>query len=93
MKEQYDIEEGDQTMYLEVDVSLYPLAEEYLQHPVHDFVELLEKHGCEVENGPMSSIVKGESAQVFEALRIGYEQAALKSGCVLIIKVVNVCPL
>jgi len=80
-------------MYLEADVSLYPLAEEHLQHPVHDFVELIEKHGCSVENGPMSSIVKGESEQLFEALRQGYEQAALKSGCLLIIKICNVCPL
>ena len=31
--------------------------------------------------------------QLFEALRKGYEQAALKSGCVLIIKICNVCPL
>jgi uncharacterized protein YqgV (UPF0045/DUF77 family) len=80
-------------MYIEADVSLYPLAEEYLKHPVHDFVEQIEKHGCSVENGPMSSIVKGESEQLFEALRKGYEQAALKSGCVLIIKICNVCPL
>ena len=80
-------------MNIEADVSLYPLAEQYLQHPVHDFVELLEKRGCSVENGPTSSIVKGESEQVFEALRLGYEQAALKSGCVLIVKICNVCPL
>ena len=80
-------------MKLELDVSLYPLAEEYIAHPVRDFVEVLEKRGCTVENGPTSSIVTGESKQVFEALRIGYEQAAQKSGCVLIIKVCNVCPL
>ena len=80
-------------MKLEADVSLYPLAEEHLVHPVHDFVEVLKKHGCTVENGPTSSIVAGESVQVFEALRIGYEQAAQKSGCVLIIKICNVCPL
>jgi uncharacterized protein YqgV (UPF0045/DUF77 family) len=80
-------------MYLEADVSLYPLAEQYLQHPVHDFVETLEENGCSVENGPTSSIVKGESEQLFQALRKGYEQAAVKSGCVLIIKICNVCPL
>ena len=80
-------------MIIEADVSLYPLAEEHLKHPVHDFVHLIEQHGCSVENGPTSSIVKGESEQLFEALRKGYEQAALKSGCVLIIKISNVCPL
>jgi uncharacterized protein YqgV (UPF0045/DUF77 family) len=58
-------------MNLEVEFSFYPLTEEYLEHPVHDFIEVLEKHGCVVEIGVMSSIVKGDSAQVFDALRIG----------------------
>ncbi len=80
-------------MRVEAEVSLYPLTEESLEHPVMDFAEVLKRHGCEVEVGSMSSIVKGESAQVFEAFRLGYEQAAQKSGCVLIIKACNVCPL
>jgi uncharacterized protein YqgV (UPF0045/DUF77 family) len=80
-------------MTVEVEVSLYPLTDEYLEHPVHDFVELLQEHGCTVEITPMSSIVTGESSQVFEALRVGYESAAKKSGCVLLVKACNVCPL
>jgi uncharacterized protein YqgV (UPF0045/DUF77 family) len=80
-------------MNVEVEVSLYPLAEEHLELPARDFVDVLEKRGCMVEHTPLSSIVKGESAKVFEALRLGYEQAAQKSGCVLIIKACNVCPL
>ena len=80
-------------MKVEMEVSLYPLADEYIEHPVHDFVDVLKSHGCEVENGPLSSIVKGESSKVFEALRLGYEKAAQKSGCVLIIKACNICPL
>ena len=80
-------------MKVEAEVSLYPLTEETLEHPVHDFSDVLKNHGCEVEVGPMSLIVKGESSQVFEAFRLGYEQAAQKSGCVLIIKACNACPL
>jgi len=80
-------------MNVELEVSLYPLTEELLEHPVQDFVKLLEKQGCTVEHTPLSSIVKGESAEVFEALRLGYEQAAQKTGCVLIVKACNVCPL
>jgi len=80
-------------MKVEAEVSLYPLTEVNLEHPVHDFAHVLETHGCTVEVGPMSSIVKGESPAVFEALRIGYEKAAQKSGCLLIIKACNVCPL
>jgi uncharacterized protein YqgV (UPF0045/DUF77 family) len=80
-------------MNTEAEVSLYPLTEVNLEHPVHDFARVLETHGCTVVVGPMSSIVKGESSAVFEALRIGYEEAARKSGCLLIIKACNVCPL
>ena len=80
-------------MDVEMEVSLYPLAEENLAHPVHDFTNLLQKHGCKVETGPMSSLVQGDSTQVFEALRIAYEHAAEESGCVLIVKACNVCPL
>ena len=80
-------------MNVETEVSLYPLTEINLEHPVHDFVRILNTHGCTVEVGPMSSIVKGESTRVFEALRIGYEEAAKKSGCLLLVKACNVCPL
>jgi uncharacterized protein YqgV (UPF0045/DUF77 family) len=80
-------------MNIELEISLYPLTEEFLEHPVKDFVDGLEERGCTVEHTPMSSIVKGESATVFEALRLGYEEAAQKSGCVLIIKACNVCAL
>lgn len=80
-------------MKVEMEVSLYPLTEENLEHPVLDFEDMLKSHGCEVEAGSMSLIVTGESAEVFEALRLGYEQTAKKSGCVLIIKACNACPL
>lgn len=78
---------------IEAEVSLYPLVEEYLEHPVQDFIELLKQHGCKVEEGPMSLVVEGGSSKVFEALRLGYEKAARQSGCVLLIKVCNVCAL
>jgi uncharacterized protein YqgV (UPF0045/DUF77 family) len=80
-------------MNVEAEVSLYPLTEINLEHPVHDFAQVLTTHGCTVQVGPMSSIVKGESTRVFEALRVGYEEAAKKSGCLLIVKACNVCPL
>lgn len=80
-------------MNVELEVSLYPLAEETLEHPVKDFVDVLEQHGCTVSHTPLSSIVTGESKNAFEAVRLGYEQAAAKSGCVLIVKACNACAL
>lgn len=73
-------------------MSLYPLGEPHLSHPIQAFVKVLEDHACEAETGQMSTIVKGEPANVFEALRSAYEQAASEGGCVLIVKVSNVCP-
>ena len=80
-------------MDVELEVSLYPLTEDYLEHPVQDFVTLLESHGCSVSHTPLSSIVQGDSKAVFEAIRLGYEQAVGKSGCVLIVKACNACAL
>lgn len=79
-------------MEVEAEVSLYPLGEPHLSHPIQAFVQVLEAHGCEAEVGQMSTIVKGESANVFEALRVGYENACEQGGCVLIVKASNVCP-
>jgi len=79
-------------MEVEAEVSLYPLGEPHLSRPIQAFVKVLEDHGCEAEVGQMSTIVKGESADVFEALRAGYERACEEGGCVLIIKASNVCP-
>lgn len=80
-------------MEVEMDVSLYALGPTSVIHPVHDFVEVLEEHGCEVTVTSTSLVVTGQSEDVFEALRIGYEAAAKKSGCVLVVKACNVCPL
>lgn len=79
-------------MEMEAEVSLYPLGELHLSEPIQAFVKVLQDHDCEAEVGQMSTIVKGESAKVFEALRAGYEQACQKGGCVLVVKASNVCP-
>jgi len=79
-------------MNVTMEVSLYPLGDEHLSHAIDAFVEILKDHGCQVEVGPMSSLISGETLQVFEALRLGYEKVAGRGGCVLIVKASNVCP-
>jgi len=80
-------------MRVEAEVSLYPLGEERLSPSINSFVHGLKEHGCEAEVGQMSTLVKGDSAQVFDALRAGYEKAAGHGGCVLIVHVCNACPM
>ena len=79
-------------MEVEAEVSLYPLGEPHLSHPIQAFVDVMKEHECEAEVGQMSTIVKGESHHVFEALRVGYERACEAGGCVLVVKASNVCP-
>jgi len=79
-------------MDVEAEISLYPLGEPHLSHPIQSFVKVLEDHDCEVEVGQMSTLVTGESTDFFEALRAGYEQACEQGGCVLVVKASNVCP-
>ena len=80
-------------MEVEMDVSLYLLGPTSVTHPVHDFVEVLKQHDCQVQTTSNSLIVTGQSGKVFDALRIGYESAADKGGCVLVVKACNVCQL
>ena len=80
-------------MELEMDVSLYALGPTSVTHPVHDFVDVLKQHNCQVEVTSTSLIITGQSEQIFDALRIGYETAANKGGCVLVVKACNVCQL
>ena len=80
-------------MRIEAEVSLYPLGKERLSPFIDSFVGALEEHGCETDVGPMSTLVKGDTDQVFDALKAGYEKAAEQGGCVLIVHASNACPM
>jgi len=79
-------------MRVEAEVSLYPLGEQRLSPFIASFVSVLKEHGCEVEVGQMSTLLKGDTTQVFAALKAGYEKAAGRGGCVLIVHASNACP-
>jgi uncharacterized protein YqgV (UPF0045/DUF77 family) len=78
-------------MEVEAEVSLYPLGRKHLGPSANAFVETLRENGCRLKVGDMSSLVAGDSQQVFDALRRGYEEAASQGGCVLIVKACNAC--
>jgi uncharacterized protein YqgV (UPF0045/DUF77 family) len=51
-----------------VDVSLYPLAEDFIP-PINDVIRRLTKHASiEVTTNPMSTQIRGEYADVMAAL-------------------------
>ena len=56
-------------MHIAVEMSLYPLADEFIP-PILDFIERLKTHpGLAVATNSMSTQVSGELDDVFDALR------------------------
>ena len=74
-------------MRVQAEVSLYPLGVEELLPPIKEFIEALRGEGLEVEVGPLSSYVVGESETIFSALGRAFEKVAKKYRCVLVTKV------
>jgi len=79
-------------MEVEVEVGPYPLGQKELGHGVKAFIQMLQEQGCQVEVGDMSTLVTGQSTQVFDGSRRGFDRAASEGACVLIVKACNVCP-
>lgn len=56
-------------MQIAVDISLYPLADEFLA-PIRDVIDRLNTHSSlEVRTNPMSTQIRGEYAEVMNALQ------------------------
>lgn len=79
-------------MIVQAEVSLYPLGEPDLSPAIETLVEAIKERGCAVEMGPMSSLVQGDSSDVFPALQTGFEIVARRWRCVMVLKVSNACP-
>lgn len=57
-------------MHIAVEMSLYPLSEQFIP-PILDFIARLQAHpGLAVVTNSMSTQVSGEYEAVFEALRV-----------------------
>jgi uncharacterized protein YqgV (UPF0045/DUF77 family) len=74
-------------MKVQMEVSLYPFGVEELLPPIKEFIEALRREGLEVEVGPLSSYVVGESETLFSTLGRAFEKVAKKHRCVLVTKV------
>lgn len=79
-------------MKLQAEISIYPLKTTELSSPVDEFCRILQSRGLEVQSGPMSSSVSGECKDLFEAVRVAFEQLAEKYQVVMTAKISNACP-
>ena len=73
-------------------ISLYPLRQAHLGPAIEILRRTLEAHGLGAEVGPMSTMVRGETAIVFAALADAFDKAARTGQVVMTFTVSNACP-
>ena len=79
-------------MGLTAQVSLYPLRQPELAPAIDEALEIFLQQGLEVTPGPMSSLVAGDSANVFRALQRAFQNAAEEGEVVMVTTFSNACP-
>ncbi len=79
-------------MKVQAQISLYPLRTPDLAEPITRFVQQLERDGLDINIGPMSTQVTGDSNVLFARLAEAFEDAASHGDVVLLLKVSNACP-
>jgi len=78
-------------MKLQAEVSLYPLRTKGLSSPINAFYTSMARTGVTLDPGRMSTLVSGDSAQVFAAIQRAFSEVAEKQQLVLVVKVSNAC--
>jgi len=79
-------------MVISAQVSLYPLRQERLSPALEVVKTAFEAHGLRPKVGAMSTLVEGDIAMVFSALRDAFEQAAGMGQVVMTVTLSNACP-
>jgi uncharacterized protein YqgV (UPF0045/DUF77 family) len=80
-------------MIVSAQISIYPLRQERLSPAVEAVAASLAARGLRSQVGPMSTVVTGETAAVFDALRAAYEGVAATGHVVMAVTLSNACPL
>lgn len=79
-------------MTIAAQVSLYPLREEHLGPVIEQAVATFRRHGVEVWEGMMSTVLAGELDVVVAALRNAFATAAAGGEVVMVVTLSNGCP-
>lgn len=78
------------SMRVQAEVSFYPLKTQDVTREIVAFVETLRGHGVEVELGPLSALIRGEAAAVFDVLKQAYQARAQAGTAAMVVKYVNI---
>ncbi len=77
---------------LTAQVSLYPLRQEHLSPAIDAALARWRERGLEVQPGAMSTLIAGDEAAVWEALRDAFAAATAYGETVMVVTVSNACP-
>ena len=80
-------------MNISAQLSVYPLRQPHLSPVIDEVVGVLRLHGLQVEPGTMSTLLRGDSEQVFPALREAFQRAGQRGHVVMAVTLSNACPL
>ncbi len=80
-------------MMVSAQVSVYPLGQANLSQAIEATWEAFASRGLQCTPGAMSTILEGEEANVFAALRDGFRAASAHGGTVMVVTVSNACPM
>jgi uncharacterized protein YqgV (UPF0045/DUF77 family) len=78
---------------VQTEMSLYRLGTDLLGESIDLFLDEFSNRPLEVTTGPMSTLVVGEVAVIFNALSAAFAGAAENGPAVLVVKISNACPL
>jgi len=78
-------------MIISVEISYYPLTEDY-NIPVRNFIHKLSGLGLIVETGKMSSVISGEYENVMKSLTASMKDLMEQVPSVFSLKISNSCP-
>ena len=72
-------------------ISLYPLKDDYIP-PIKAVIRIFRDHDLHVDVGAMSTVISGETDEVFQALQAAYQRAAEDGHFILVVTLTNACP-
>jgi uncharacterized protein YqgV (UPF0045/DUF77 family) len=79
-------------MHVSAQISLYPLRRDHLSPAVQEMQDALAAAGLDVTPGPMSTLVTGDAAAVFDGLKTAFLRAAATGHVVMTATISNACP-
>ena len=79
-------------MHVSAQISLYPLRQGHLSPAIQEMQDTLAAAGLDVTPGPMSTLVTGDGAAVFDALKTAFLRAAATGHIVMTATISNACP-